>query len=148
MSAKVDTRELEAFAKKLDRAAGSGSGSINDFLSQCVKALAARVLVKTIKATPVDVGTLRRGWGAGKGAQAWAESANVVQGSGRTVIIITNPVAYAPYVEFGHRTRSGKGWVPGQYMLTIACQDIESMAPAILEKMLTQYLYDLFGDKR
>lgn len=31
---------------------------------------------------------------------------------------IINPVEYASYVEFGHRTPSG-GWVEGQYMLTI-----------------------------
>ena len=60
------------------------------------------------------------------------------------VIEIVNPVEYASYVEYGHRTPSHRGWVPGQFMMTISEQEIQDMAPRILENKLKKFLGGAF----
>lgn len=132
--------------------------SVNLFIESCAKELAARLLTKVIKRTPVGVdngGTLRRGWttqggGSGSegmktnGANQYVQTLKVHHFGNNYVIEIVNPVEYASYVEFGHRTRNHKGWVSGRFMLTISEQEVESAAPAILEKKLKKYLGDVF----
>lgn len=44
------------------------------------------------------------------------------------VVEIVNPVEYASYVEFGHRTRNHKGGIAGRFMMTIAEQELQSIA--------------------
>ena len=60
-------------------------------------------------------------------------------------IEVINPVEYASYVEFGHRTPSGKGWVSGQYFLTLSEHELEKVAPKVLEKRLTELLREVFN---
>ena len=128
---------------------------IDEFIDSCAKELAARLLAKVIKRTPVGQypassgkvgGTLRRGWTAGKGdsAKTYADSLTVHHFGDVYVIEIVNPVEYASYVEFGHRTVNHAGWVQGRYMLTISEQEIQTAAPAILERKLKNYLGDVF----
>lgn len=90
-------------------------------------------------------GTLRRGWTGQKqtDATAYAASLPVEHSGGVYRITITNPVEYAPYVEFGHRTANHKGWVKGQFMMTISEDELKSIAPQVLEKRLLKYLKDL-----
>lgn len=128
---------------------------VEEFINACAKELAARLLSKVIKRTPVGKypsgsgkvgGTLRRGWTAGKsqGATSYAQSLQVHHYGGYYVIEITNPVEYASYVEFGHRTANHSGWVEGKFMLTISEQEVQAAAPAILERRLQQKLGELF----
>ena len=128
---------------------------MDQFLTSCAKELAARLLAKVIKRTPVGQypaetgkkgGTLRRGWTNGKSsnATAYAKSLNVNKVGNDYVIEIINPVEYASYVEFGHRTRNHKGWVEGNFMLTISEEEINRSAPKILEKKLKEYLKGCF----
>lgn len=128
---------------------------VEEFINACAKELAARLLSKVIKRTPVGQypsgsgkvgGTLRRGWTAGKGqgAKSYAQSLQVHHFGGHYVIEITNPVEYASYVEFGHRTANHSGWVEGKFMLTISEQEVQAAAPAILERRLQQKLGELF----
>ena len=56
------------------------------------------------------------------------------------VIEIINPVEYASYVEYGHRTRNHTGWVPGKFMMTISVQEIQSIAPDVLENKVRRFL--------
>ena len=125
------------------------------FFTSCAKELAARLLAKVIKRTPVGQypkgsgktgGTLRRGWTAGKSsnATAYANSLTVNKVGGDYVIEIINPVEYGSYVEFGHRTRDHMGWVEGHFMLTISEDEIRKSAPRILEKKLETYLKGCF----
>jgi hypothetical protein len=134
------------------------------FMDSCAKELAARLLAKVIKRTPVGEypastgkkgGTLRRGWtsqasGSGSegmktnGAKQYVDTLKVHHFGNTYVIEIINPVEYASYVEYGHRTASHKGWVQGKFMLTISEQEIENAAPAILEKKLMKLLGDVF----
>lgn len=128
---------------------------VDIFIDACAKELAARLLAKVIKRTPVGDypnssgkkgGTLRRGWTGGKNssAVAYADSLTIHHFGDAYVIEIVNPVEYASYVEFGHRTRNHKGWVNGRFMLTISEQEIQQAAPAIIEKKLMKQMGELF----
>lgn len=102
-------------------------------------------------------GTLRRGWTAKSQGEAESGSGNGMSkvasyaaalpvkksGNAYTVEVI-NPVEYASYVEYGHRTTKG-GWVPGHYFLTLSEQDLESLAPAAIERKLELQLRQVFN---
>lgn len=100
-------------------------------------------------------GTLRRGWtarteqeassrGGENNAKAYAQSLPITKQGGSYVVEVINPVHYASYVEFGHRTPSGKGWVAGQYFLTLSEQDLRALAPTLIEKKLEALLREVF----
>jgi hypothetical protein len=174
---KVDFKGLEKFAKQLNKL---NKEQIELFSEKSIKELAARLLAKVIKRTPVGEydkpvtftvpagknvkfttksgkvvnfvtknsktvtftphtgkkgGTLRRGWTIG----------NVTKSSDGYMVEIINPTEYASYVEFGHRTRGGKGWVNGKFMMTISEQELEADAPKILEAKLNKFLGEVFN---
>lgn len=145
---KFSTTEMKRFQNQL---AKIQKGNVDAFVENCAKELAARLLRMVIKRTPVGIypkgsgkkgGTLRRGWTGEKRASAagYAESLKVQHFDGTYVIEITNPVEYASYVEFGHRTANHKGWVPGCFMMTISEQKIQNMAPKVLERKIKKFL--------
>lgn len=120
------------------------------FAEACAKELAARLLRMVVKRTPVGQypessgksgGTLRRGWTGEKraSAQSYAESLKVNHFGDTYVIEIVNPVEYASYVEYGHRTANHNGWVKGHFMMSISKQELERIAPRVLEKKIQQY---------
>lgn len=128
---------------------------VQQFMEACAKELAARLLAKVIKRTPVGVypsgsgkvgGTLRRGWTAGKNQNAinYAQSLQIQHIGDEYKIVITNPIEYASYVEFGHRTRNHKGWVEGKFMLTISEQELQTIAPKVLENKIKKLLGECF----
>lgn len=125
------------------------------FITACAKELAARLLAKVIKRTPVGQyptgsgkmgGTLRRGWTGQQNSNAtsYAKSLPITKAGGTYSVEIKNPTEYASYVEYGHRTANHKGWVNGQFMLTISEQELQSSAPAIVEAKLTKLLKEAF----
>lgn len=133
------------------------SADMEKFCVDASKELAARLLALVIPRTPVGQyakasgkkgGTLRRGWtgqqSAGSGTD-YARSLEVVKHGTNYTIQVINPVYYASYVEFGHRTAGGKGWVPGQYFLTLSEQELERMAPGVIEKRLEKLLREVFN---
>lgn len=151
---KVDIRELKKLQAKL-HALESQSGKREKFCEDCAKELAARLLSLVIKRTPVGKypkgsgqvgGTLRRGWTAGEktGAKAFVDGCKVYKNGNIYTIVVKNAVEYAPYVEYGHRTRGG-GWVAGQFFLTLSEKDLEAMAPGVLEKKLNAFLQEVFA---
>lgn len=134
-------------------------GNVEGFIDACAKELAARLLAKVIKRTPVGQypkssgkkgGTLRRGWtsktyeeaqsGGKVSAKAYADSLTINHNGNIIVIEIVNPVEYASYVEYGHRTADHKGWVQGRFMLTISEQEIQNIAPKVLESKIKKFL--------
>lgn len=129
---KVDVKELKAFRGRLDSLAGKTD--LDAFYRQAAKELAARLLTMVKKRTPVDTGALRRGWTIGE--------VKAVEGGYEVEVL--NPTEYASYVEFGHRTRlnpeGGRGWVKGRFMLQISSDELEAMAPKILERKLKKFL--------
>ena len=183
----VNIDGLEEFRKRLEE--NLNEAEIQRFIEQCAKELAARLLAKVIKRTPVGKyskeitvvakrdskkhkkgdtytkkinpsgkkgGTLRRGWtsktheeaesgsGSGKPVTEYANNLKVKRTGNMYIIEIINPVKYAPYVEYGHRTRGGKGWVDGKHMLEIPIQEIQNDAPRILEEKLKKKLGECF----
>jgi hypothetical protein len=66
-------------------------------------------------------------------------------------------VKYASYVEFGHRQTPGRyvpalgkrlkeGWVDGQYFLTLSEEELERIAPSMLQAKLDKFLREVFND--
>lgn len=152
---KVDIKQLEQLRDNLEKL----NSDLNTFLESCAKELAARLLAKVIKRTPVGQypkgsgkrgGTLRRGWtsqkGAGseglstQGASQFVDTLKIHHFGDTYVIKIVNPIEYASYVEYGHRTANHKGWVPGQFMLTVSEEEIRQSAPKILENKVKKWL--------
>lgn len=149
---KIEFDELKEVRKNIEKLSKS---QVVEFMESCAKELAARLLAKVVKRTPVGQypsgsgkvgGTLRRGWTAGKdqNATAYVKSLKIHHFGGTYVIEIVNPIEYASYVEFGHRTRNHKGWVEGKFMLTISEQEIQSIAPRILENKIKKLLGECF----
>lgn len=125
---KVDIKQLEQLRDNL-QIVGKNT---DDFLESCAKELAARLLAKVIKRTPVDKGTLRRAWST--------NNIKVSHVGSNYVVEIINPTEYASYVEYGHRTANHKGWVTGQFMLTISEEEIRQSSPTILEAKVKKWL--------
>lgn len=163
-SGKVEFSDLKRIQENVDKLK---SVDLDAFIEGCAKELAARLLAKVIKRTPVGEyphsktgkmgGTLRRGWTAGsenvseKGGvigvsagSGYASTLKVHHFGNAYVIEIINPVNYASYVEYGHRTANHKGWVQGKFMLTISEQELDGQAPAIIERKLMKVLGDVF----
>lgn len=161
----LNIRELKKFQESLQKLQDPDA-----FVEACAKELAARLLAKVIKRTPVgdyskpvqfttkdgkDVnfqpntgkkgGTLRRGWTGEKRADAtnYANSLPVEHTGTVYKINIVNPVEYAAYVEYGHRTANHKGWVKGQFMMTISENELRSIAPKVLEQKIKKYLQEV-----
>lgn len=146
---------------------------MDNFAKDCDKDLAGRLLHYVIPDTPVGKdrgpgktikgGTLRRGWTVNVHEEAYtlaqtrgpdsnsmeqrsyvAERPIIVSGNTYT-ITIGNPVEYAMYVEYGHRTKGGKGqgFVKGQHMLTNSIIRLEPQVPKILDRKIQKYLNKL-----
>lgn len=162
---KFDFSELTTMQKELERLDQDSDA----FLQACARELAARLLRLVVKRTPIGDysgasytcasgknhkghkvpgkvgGTLRRGWTGQKNgsAKGYADSLTVNHFGDTYVIEIVNPVEYASYVEYGHRTANHKGWVRGHFMMTISEQELQSIAPQILEKKIKKYFGDI-----
>ena len=162
----VDYRQLQ---KLRDNFAKLTSSEMDKFCKDTSKELAGRLLGLVIPATPrgkyppgtgKNGGTLRRGWTAKNAAdatpgadpsaaeiQAHAQALPVRKGGSSYSVEVVNPVYYASYVEFGHRTRNGggQGWVSGRLFLTKSEETLENIAPAVVEKKLAKVLLEAFN---
>ena len=139
---------LEGF-KELEKSLTKIQKDVDDFIVSLSKEVAARLLSKVIRRTPVGQykkgsgkvgGTLRRGWTAGKKKAEFIEGIQVNKRGSMYEVVIKNSVEYASYVEFGHRTRNHKGWVPGRFMLTISEQELEGDLERIIQNKLQKFM--------
>ena len=104
----MEIQGLNNFIRTLNNAS-------NNFDMKAEKAVGrvANRLIRDVKLkTPVDTGVLRRSWH--------------VKMPQKLTRVIYNNCRYVSYVEYGHRTRGGKSFVDGKYMLTKAVEEIES----------------------
>lgn len=122
-----DAKGLKSFAKKLEKLQ---EADLDIFCRRCVLELANRLRRGVTQRTPSDTGTLRKGWTLG----------DIRKENDTYVVEIINPVKYASYVEYGHRTSNHKGWVVGRFMLTLSEEDLEKLAPQLLEKRLKELI--------
>ena len=129
-----DARELRKLRDELEKLQEP-----EEFMKDCAKELAARLLKMVVQRTPADTGTLRRAWTDGTSSEGYANSVQVNHSGNVYEIAITNPMEYASYVEYGHRTPNHKGWVPGKFMMKISEEELERIAPAILEQRIYRY---------
>ncbi len=134
---KVDFKDLERLQKKMDK---WQQAELEQFCIDCAKELAARLIARAIKLTPVETGELRRAWTLDN------QYIHVARKGHEYECEIINAMEYASYVEYGHRTRSHDGWVHGYFMLTKAEMQIENISQKLLEKRLQEKLGELFSD--
>lgn len=129
MDINIDLSQFKVFQNKIQRLS-------EEFKNQAIKEItqvaSQNILQQTQSNTPVDTGTLRRGWKT--------EINDVPNGY---QIEISNNVEYAPYVEYGHRTRGGKSFVEGRYMLTNAMRDTENNIGQLAENTI----YNFFNSR-
>ena len=104
----MEIQGLDEFAKTLNNASNNFEKEANKKLDIIASKLIAKVKLKT----PVDSGTLRRSWQPKK-------VSNLER-------LVYNNIHYGPYVNYGHRTRGGKSFVEGVYMLEKSVKEIES----------------------
>jgi hypothetical protein len=122
-----DFRQLRDLQKKMEKLQ---QHDYDAFCRAAAKDLAARLLAKVIRRTPVGKtingeqgtehmgGTLRRGWtarteqeaesGTNKNPAQYAQSLRITKTGNVYQIEIINPVHYASYVEYGHRQQPGR----------------------------------------
>ncbi|MBQ6630505.1 MAG: HK97 gp10 family phage protein [Romboutsia sp.] len=103
----MEIQGLTNFIRTLNSASNNFDEEANKRLNNVSQKLIAKVKLKT----PVDSGVLRRSWRAKK--------------DGDLARIVYNKVKYGSMVEYGHRTRGGKSFVDGRYMLTKSVKEIE-----------------------
>lgn len=134
----VDYKQLEKLQKQIEQLQ---KFDFDSFVRDATNEIAQRFYAKVVKRTPVGQypagsgkvgGTLRRGW-------TMTQVKKVADGYEVQVI---NPVYYAQYVEFGHRTRNHTGWVEGRFMLTKSEIEIEQELPRLIERKLVKFLED------
>lgn len=144
MSSKIDFKELDAFAKRLEDAKKL---DIDKFLKQSTKELAGRLIAKAIRNTPTGKypastgkvgGTLKRAWTVGK----------LRKDSSGYVVDVSNPIHYASYVEYGHHTRNRKAYRIGRYMMTRAISEMNAQAPALLDKKFSRFIQNIAEGKK
>lgn len=162
---KVDYRELKELRDNLEKLQRV---DMEAFCSQMSKEIAARLLRRVKQRTPVgdyEVITYKRKDGStisfNQGKQGgtlrnnWKIQSNVTKKGVVYEIEVFNPIEYASYVEYGHRQQVGRfvphigkrlksGWVEGQFMLKISEQEVQALAPKLLEKRLNEKLKEVF----
>ena len=119
----MEIQGLNRFIRTLNNASDNFDEEANKKLNNISQKLIRKVKLKT----PVDSGVLRKSWHSKK--------------DGDLARIVYNNVKYAPYVEYGHRTRGGKSFVDGRYMLTKSVKEIEDTLTSEFSMMIE----DLFN---
>ena len=107
----MEIQGLDEFTKTLNNA----SNNFEKEASKKLDIIASKLIAKVKLKTPVakkNGGTLRRNWQPKK--------------VGKLERVVYNNTEYASYVEYGHRTRGGKSFVDGVYMLEKSVKEIES----------------------
>lgn len=93
-------------------------------LQKLIEKHGQKIMDKAILKTPVDTGQLRRSWTLEKG---------------ELYIKIFNNTEYGIHVEYGHRTRGGKSYIEGVYMLKKSFEKGVKDFEKELEKLLEKY---------
>ena len=103
----MEIQGLDELIKSLDKSSSNYGKEAKKVLNTVGMRLKAKVTLKT----PVDTGVLRKSW----------RYKTISENEG----ILSNNAHYAPHIEYGHRTRGGKSFVDGVYMLEKSVKEIE-----------------------
>jgi hypothetical protein len=93
-------------------------------LQKLIEKHGGKLLRDTKMKTPVDTGQLRRSWELEKGD---------------LYIKIYNNTSYAQFIEWGHRTKGGKSYVEGVYMLKTSFEKTKKNFEEDLENLFKKY---------
>ena len=115
-----EIKGIDNFLKDINNIQGNFQGD----LQKLVEKHGGILLRNTKQRTPVDTGQLRRSWQLEKGD---------------LYVKLYNNVEYAQFIEYGHRTRGGKSYVEGVYMLKTSFEKTKKDFENDLEKLFKQY---------
>ena len=115
-----EIKGIDNFLKKINNIQSNFHGD----LQKLVEKHGGILLRNTKMKTPVDTGQLRRSWELEKGD---------------LYVRIFSNCEYNIYVEYGHRTRGGKSYVEGVYMLKTSFEKTEKDFTNDLEKLFKKY---------
>ena len=115
-----EIKGIDNFLKDINNIQGNFHGD----LQKLVEKHGGILLRNTKMKTPVSTGQLRRSWELEKGD---------------LYVRIFSNCEYNIYVEYGHRTRGGKSYVEGVYMLKTSFEKTEKEFTKDLEKLFKKY---------
>lgn len=118
---------LDEWEKRLTQAIESQYPA--EFREMVIK-LAVKLLGKVKDNTPVDTGHLRRSWHVG----------SIEKRGNEYYIEVYNNVEYVESVEYGHRTRGGKGVAKGAHMMELSLQELQKYLPGYLREWMNDFL--------
>ena len=115
-----EIKGIDNFLKNIDNIQNNFQGD----LQKLVEKHGGILLRNTKLKSPVDTGQLRRSWQLEKGD---------------LYVKIFSSCEYVKHVEYGHRTRGGKSYVEGVYMLKTSFEKTEKDFENDLEKLFKKY---------
>lgn len=92
--------------------------------------IASELQGKVKEKTPRKTGHLQEGWVVG----------DIRKQGDEYYIEVYNNVEYVEPVEYGHRKRGGKGFVPGHHMMELSLAELAEHLPAYLQQWLNDFL--------
>ena len=97
---------------------------------QMVLQVAYELQGKVKEKTPKRTGRLQDSWKVGKIQK---------RGNEYYIEVYTN-VDYAEPVEYGHRTRGGRGFVTGRHMMQLSLEEVAARLPGFLQGWLDDFI--------
>ena len=119
-----EIKGIDNFIKNIDNI----QNNFYEDLENLIKKHGVYLFTNTKKRTPVNTGQLRRSW-------------QLKYKKGDLYIRLYNNTEYGIYVEYGHRTRGGKSYIEGAYMLKKTFEKTEKKFIEDLEKLLKKYRF-------
>ena len=115
-----EIKGIDNFLKDINNIQNNFQGDLQKLVEKHVVILLRNTKLKS----PVDTGQLRRSWQLEKGD---------------LYVKIFSSCEYVKHVEYGHRTRGGKSYVEGVYMLKTSFEKTKKDFENDLEKLLKKY---------
>lgn len=120
--ADIDDAQFQTFAKRVGNKvqARETVRQVGDAMKQLAVESQRKVTARTpVGKPPYGTGNLRRNWNV----------SGMSYGAGGFSFTLENNTEYAPFVENGHRTRGGGGWVEGRFFLKKTVVEIQGEFP-------------------
>ncbi len=127
----IDDAEFQAWADRVN--SKIATDAVKHGLEVTMQRVKAQSMRSVKSRTPVDTGHLR---------QTWQVDGPFIGGAIISLKLYNN-TEYAPFVENGHRTRGGGGWVEGRFMLKDTVVEIDGQMPQLIAPSLERALRGL-----
>ena len=136
----IDDAEFQAWADRVN------SKIATDTVKHGLEVTMQRVKAQSMKAVKsrTPVGKYPKGSGrvGGHLRRMWHVDGPFIGGAIISLKLYNN-TEYAPFVENGHRTRGGGGWVEGRFMLKDTVVEIDNQMPQLIAPSLERALRGL-----